>query len=323
MTKTMRKTRKVIAGLLSILLICMAVYVYKDSAKAETQGPTVLYTHIYSPIALQAGERSGNFCADPQHPDDPRCTLHSFAFRSAEEAMSTTDVSVKEVKLTTRERDQHLKSGDLESIIINRANLTFKDHDSQEAVSGIKAVSVSGLDVVAHLEPEKGQIEAVVQIGLNASNVNLATAFVETKVYISKTTAKDDEDNSDDGSNDGSDEEIIDDGEEGIDVEDDTGDESDEAKKDKAKEDAKKAKAKAEKEMMDKATAKISARERDKEENIAVKAGKDGEASDGPSPLGIGLIALAAILAAVYGWFIRSDLRVMRWHKQKKALRGK
>ncbi|GEM_PF-4150244 len=324
----MKTVRRVTAVLIACMVICWGCFTYNDYAEAETVAPVVLSTHVYSPIAQEPGVRSGNFCADPQHPEDPRCMLTSFAFRTAEEAMSTTDAIVREVKINTRERDEHLKAGDLEDLIIDRAQVVFRDHKTQQTVDTLKVVTVSDLDMLAHLEPEKGRIETAVRLGLNTNGDKLATAFVETKVYVTKITDKDTnkEDNkenenknennngSGDKEGDNGDDEFIDDGEY---IEDEG------AGVDKKKEDEKKAKAKAEKEMMDKATAKISAKEREKEENIAVKAGKDGEASDGPDPLGVGLIALAAALAALFGWLIRSDLKVMRWHKQKKALRGK
>ncbi|MBQ9179561.1 MAG: hypothetical protein IJ132_02025, partial [Firmicutes bacterium] len=269
----MKTVRRVTAVLIACMVICWGCITYYDYAEAETVAPVVLSTHVYSPIAQEPGVRSGNFCADPQHPDDPRCMLTSFAFRTAEEAMSTTDASVKEVKITTRERNEHLKAGDLEDLIIDRAQVVFRDHETQQTVDTLKVVTVSDLDMLAHLEPEKGYIETAVSLGLNTNGVKMATAFIETKVYVTKVTDKDtnrgdkkEKDSGDEGDENG-DDEFIDDGE---DIEDE------DAGADKKKEDDKKAKAKAEKEMMDKATAKISAKEREMEENIAVKAGKDG-----------------------------------------------
>lgn len=323
----MKTVRKVTAALIACMIICWGCFIYNDYAKAETVDTVVLSTHVYSPIAKEMGVRSGNFCADPQHPEDPRCMLTSFAFRAAEEAMSTTDATVNEVKITTKERDLHLTNNDLEDFIIGKANVEFKNHDTQQPVDNIKAVSVSNLDILAHLQPEEGYIELTVQLGLNTSGGELATAFVETKVYLQKAADEEKDDkkedekkeeekkDNDNKDNSGSGDEVE------IDESEDAG--SEDTGVDKKKEEEKKAKAKAEKEMMDKATAKISAKEREKEENIAVKAGEDGEATDGPDPLGVGLIALAAALAALFGWLIRSDLKVMRWYKQKKALRGK
>ena len=68
-------------------------------------------------------------------------------------------------------------------------------------------------------------------------------------------------------------------------------------------------------------TAKITAKEREKDKAIAVAPNGKESNESGPDPIAISLFALAAVLAAVFYRWIRSDLRVIKWHEQKKALK--
>ena len=49
--------------------------------------------------------------------------------------------------------------------------------------------------------------------------------------------------------------------------------------------------------------------------------GSDGKEQGGPDPVTVSIFALAAVLAAVFARWIRSDMRIIRWHEQKKALK--
>lgn len=305
--------------LLSFIIIPICIFAFGQAkVNAAATGD-----HVYSPIAMEEDKRSGNFCSDPSHPDDPRCQLFSFAFRGAGAPAAATDAGVKNVNLTTDERDKHVKDKTLEKLIIERADAVFANHESGAKVGTFKVISVSDIDVLKYLTPPEGEVEMTIKLGISDNNSKLATAFIETNLIL-KSTEEEKKKDKEDGKKDK--------GDFPVDIEDDSGGGSDDPGEDpvddeeaaaKKKEEERKAKERARKAMLDKATATINAKEREKEENAAVSALEEREKSDGPSPLGVGLLALAMALAVFFGWWIRQDLKVINWFKQKKNLRSK
>ena len=72
---------------------------------------------------------------------------------------------------------------------------------------------------------------------------------------------------------------------------------------------------------MKKITAIISPKERENDTQVAQAEPEKNMPEEGPDNTAILLFAATAAAAAVFGYFIRSDLKILRWYKQKKALK--
>lgn len=302
--------------------ICIAVLVFAGAVWIPRSGEAaspVIETHHYYPVgeASESGNHS-NACQGGS------CELMSLAKGGEDEVVTSVNAEVKDVSITTEERDKCVEAGNLESTIIERAGASFSDSGEGSSASGFAVTGVSGADTVKYLEPKDGFVGCTVKLRISGGGIS--SGFIETNVYVtyvqddSENQKKDEDENDrndqkEDGSgsdqnisvNDGTD----DDGDDFDDGDDDGGDGISLSPKKKP----------VDKEKKDKQTAQITAKEREKDTAIAVAPGSEDEGGSGPDPITVSLFALAAAAAAVFGRWIRSDLRIIRWHEQKKALR--
>ena len=274
----------------------------------ETQGTESAEVSPEIP-ASEREDRSTNICADPLHQSDPVCGLISWNNKGAGEWTAKTAATVRDVKLTTTEMAKRLKKNDLQAYIIKKAKAQFRNMETNTLLNNIYVVSVSDLNVLRHLSLSAGSVSLTVALGLSPQEGGKAEAYIQTRIHLVHEAEKT---KSSSSSEDPSDDDYGED----IDTDDNN---YDALAKQRAA--AKKAKEKAEKERLKKLTAQITPKEREKDTDVAMAADEPTPVREGPSTEGILLLMAATALAAVFGWLIRSDLRVMRWYRQKKALR--
>lgn len=313
----MKKYTKLIGICIIALAAAGALWLPKSS---EAAAPST--THQYEiTVAAKAVDEEGNPIDGENtyggYSDDGLAAIMTVASGESETKAKAT---VHDVDITTADRDKCLEAGNLESTIIEKAGATFSDGAEGASITG-----VSGTDTIKYLSPTEGYAGCTVKLKVSGGGVS--GGFIETNVYVTyvkdeaDNEKKEDEENAkndekasgDDGSsisvNDGSeneedDEELDDEGDGGIDSSSST-----------------KKKSNAEKEKLKKQTAKISLKEREKDKAIAVAPGAGEDGGSGPDPITVSIFALAAVIAAAFYRWIRSDLKIIRWHEQKKALR--
>ena len=293
------------ASILMALIVFFAMTVIPDPGEAASP---VIETHHYHPIAVlnETTNKRNNDCSTDS------CELRAVAKGGASEAVSGVNAEVHDVSITTAERDKFVEAGSLESVILQRASVSFSNGEGGSGAENFSVVGVEGSDVVKYLQPTDGFVGCTVKIRISEGGD--AIGFVETNVYVTymDSGSDDDKDNKQDKKeqsytvHNGSDNN----GGGGGGGEDNGGGGGTIIPPKKNKTDE-----------LKKYTAEITAKEREKDKAIAVAPGTKEEDKKGPDPITISLFALAAVLAAVFYRWIRSDLKIIRWHDQKKALR--
>ena len=312
----MKKYTKLI-GICIAFLVCAGMIWIPKSGEAAAP----VSNHSYEiTVAAKAVDEEGNPIPATNtygdYKDDGLAAV--MKCESGDEETKVT-ASVSDVSITTTERDGYIDAGNLESTIIQKAGADFTG-------SELSVQSVAGTDAVKYLQPTEGYAGCTVKLKVSGGIVS--GGFIETNVYV--TYVKDDsEDNQkkedeEEAKNNGKADDDDDSGDikvndQGVDDDGDDGDFDDGGGIDpgtsakKKSDDAKK--------KLKEQTAQITPKEREKDKAIAVAPGSDEENGNGPDPITVSIFALAAVIAAAFYRWIKSDLKIMRWHEQKKALK--
>ena len=303
------------------IMVLTAVFLAGSSCFAAE---VKIETHRYSPIAPAEKPRAVSRCIDPLHPSHPKCKLVSWALQTAEEDVHKTAIVIRDIKIKTPDLAKHIEKKDLEKYLLEKIHVQLRDVETNSELSSFHVVSVSGLEVLRFLIIPAGHVTVVSDIGLAHKGSKEAVAYVQTNIHVVYAQEKKKKSSSGKGSSGSSSssdsggssyEPDLDDGD---DTEDD-----DAAQKEaeKRKEAAEAARKKAQKEKMKKLTAQISPKERENDTQVAQAETEENMPEEGPDNTALMLLAGAVAAAAVFGYFIRSDLRLLRWYKQKKALK--
>jgi hypothetical protein len=306
------------------MTIMIAALIFGSSAFAAT---VTIETHRYNPIAPEEGGTM-NRCADPLHASAPKCPLVSWALTGAGDDVHHTSAIIRDIKITTIQLKKHISKGDLEKFVRSKAKVQLRDVDTNSHLSNFEVVSVSGVDILKLVTIPAGSVSIVSDVGLAPKGESKAVCYIQTKIHLvyEKEDEKKDSDNKKDNkknNNNSSDNKNKNNYKHDTDNDDD--DYYDIIKRKVAEEKRKyaeqEAKEKAIKENLKKHTAQISPKERENDTDVADAQPEEIILQEGPDKIDILLIIAAIVAALVYGYLIRSDLKVMRWYKQKKALR--
>ena len=312
----MKKYTKLI-GICMAFLVCAAMIWIPNSGEAAAP----VSNHSYEiTVAAKAVDEEGNpIPATNTYGDYKDDGLAAVMTCESGDEETTVTASVSDISITTTERDGYIDAGNLESTIIEKAGASFEG-------SELSVQSVEGTDAVKYLQPTEGYAGCTVKLKVSGGIVS--GGFIETNVFV--TYVKDDtednqkkEDEEEAKNNEKADE---DNGKGDIKVNDQEADDDDD---DDDFDDGgdidsgtpTKKKTNADKEKLKKQTAQITPKEREKDKAIAVAPGSDDDSGNGPDPITVSIFALAAVIAAAFYRWIKSDLKIMRWHEQKKALK--
>ena len=308
------------------IMVLTAVFLAGSSCFAAE---VKIETHRYSPIAPADDPGAVSRCKDPLHLSDPKCKLVSWAIQPAEEDVHTTAVVIRDVKIKTPKLAKHIAKNDLEKYLKEKIHVQLRDVETNSELSNYHVVSVSGIDVLKFLIIPAGHVTMVSDIGLAPKGSDEAVAYVQTNIHVVYAKEKQKKNNNNNSSNNSSskrsnwrnsNDRFFDNNyDDGADTTDDN--EAAQKEAERKRKEAEAAKIKAQKEHMKKITAIISPKERENDTQVAQAEPEKNMPEEGPDNTAILLFAATAAAAAVFGYFIRSDLKILRWYKQKKALK--
>ena len=296
----------------------MEMHRYSPDTHAEHSKEQSEEANSHGSAAAHPDEKSIRECTGQVHAPKKHCRLIAWLADNAGEEAKKTSFTIRDIKIDTVDRDEHAKKKDLEQYLIKKTRVVCRDAGGGVIKNNFKVVSVSGTDLLKYLDIPAGNLSITAVVGLAPKGSNKAEVFLQTTihlVYRDKKEKKEAEETTDDEDEEeyyGEDEGDMDDSED-----------SAEDAAEKRKEAQRKAKAKALREKIKKFTAFVDPKERSNDKDVAVASAEDEQPQEGPNALSILLLMAAAAAAAVFGYLIRSDIKVMRWYKQKKALRRK
>ena len=306
------------------MTIMIAALIFGSSAFAAT---VTIETHRYSPIAPEEGGKM-NRCSDPLHASAPKCPLVSWALTGASDEVHSTAAIIRDIKITTVQLKKHIQKGDLGKFVRGKAKVQLRDTETNSHLSNFEVVSVSGIDILKLISIPAGSVSIVSDVGLAPKGGNTAVCYIQTKihlVYEKEEDKKEDKKDKKDSKKSSSTKSKKNENSNDISIDEDDIDAAakkleDEVKK---KEAELKAQEKAKKERLKRTTAQITPKERGDDTDVVDAGQEDNIPEDGPETMDI-LLMIAAVAAALFfAYQIRSDLKVMRWYRQKKELRNK
>lgn len=308
-----------------VSLIVFAFMMLAGAGSAFGADGVTAEMHRYSPAAHDTEvqqEETGNDhkaasvreCTGQVHAPNKHCRLTAWLAEDAGEEAKKTTFIIRDLKINTIEKDNHTKKKDLHQYLMKKLRLVCRDSASGEIKKNFSVASISGTDLLKYIEIPAGNISVTVDVGLAPEGSKKAEVYVQTNIHLIYRDKKKDKEES--AYEDEYEEDYY--GDDSGDIDDDG---EDAAEKRKAAE--RKAKAKALKAKIKKYTAFVDPKERSEDKDVAVASAEDEQPQEGPNAVSIILLMAAAAAAAIFGYLIRSDMKVMRWYKQKKALRRK